>query len=85
MLDNRDVTVYQTQTPINQGNSGGGLYNMRGELVGINTWTQDKAHAEGLSFAISAQSVVDLLQADNQSGLIAAEQAAPETDTEGTE
>ena len=85
MLDNREVTVYQTQTPINQGNSGGGLYNMRGELVGINTWTQDKAHAERLSFAISAQSVVDLLQADNQSGLIAAEQAAPETDTEGTE
>jgi serine protease Do len=81
----REITVYQTQTPINQGNSGGGLYNMRGELVGINTWTQDKAHAEGLSFAISAQSLVDLLHAEQKAGLIVGAKADPGTASEGTE
>jgi S1-C subfamily serine protease len=79
----REITVYQTQTPINQGNSGGGLYNMRGELVGINTWTQDKAFAEGLSFAISAQSMVDLLRADQKIGLIAEGETGSGTDSEG--
>ena len=79
------ITLYQTQTPINQGNSGGGLYNMDGELVGINTWTQDKAHAEGLSFAISAESMVELLRADHQEGLITGEQTNPGTAPGGTE
>ena len=82
--EGREVTVYQTQTPINQGNSGGGLYNMRGELVGINTWTQDKAHAEGLSFAISAQSLVDLLRADDQGDLVGTASLPAATDSEGS-
>ncbi|MBN2711966.1 MAG: trypsin-like peptidase domain-containing protein [Planctomycetes bacterium] len=55
------VYIYQTQTPINQGNSGGGLYTQEGELVGINTWTQDKSVAEGLSFSISTKSLLGLL------------------------
>jgi serine protease Do len=81
----RDVTVYQTQTPINQGNSGGGLYNMAGELVGINTWTQDKSQAEGLSFAISAQSLVDLLKADSKADLLGSGTSGADPETEGSE
>lgn len=57
----RDIEVYQTQTPINQGNSGGGLYSMEGILIGINTWTLNKSFAEGLNFSISTKSIVDLL------------------------
>ncbi|MFC1582718.1 trypsin-like peptidase domain-containing protein [Planctomycetota bacterium] len=54
------IDVYQTQTPINQGNSGGGLYTMDGVLVGINTWTLNKSMAEGLNFSISTRSILNL-------------------------
>jgi hypothetical protein len=47
------LKILQTQTPINQGNSGGGLYSADGTLIGIVTWTKDKAQAEGISFAIT--------------------------------
>lgn len=55
------VELYQTQTPINSGNSGGGLFTRKGELIGINTMTQDKQSAEGLSFAISTETLLKLL------------------------
>jgi S1-C subfamily serine protease len=49
-----DLVVIQTSAPINSGNSGGGLYDKDGALIGINTWTEDKQTSEGLGFAISA-------------------------------
>lgn len=55
------VELYQTQTPINSGNSGGGLFTRNGHLIGINTMTQDKQSAEGLSFAISLETLTKLL------------------------
>ncbi len=57
------VRVIQTSTAINAGNSGGGLYDKQGHLVGVNTWTQDKRVAEGLSFAISFQTLLELVPA----------------------
>lgn len=47
------VRVIQTQTAINKGNSGGGLYDREGYLIGINTWAQDKRVSEGLNFTIA--------------------------------
>ncbi|MBI3099028.1 MAG: trypsin-like peptidase domain-containing protein [Planctomycetes bacterium] len=61
-----EVIVIQTQTPLNPGNSGGGLYDKDGNLVGINTWTRDKMATEGLNFAISMETVDRLLQADGK-------------------
>lgn len=57
----RDVKVIQTTAAINPGNSGGGLYDDDGRLIGINTWTQDKRFAEGLGFAISFQTLLDIV------------------------
>lgn len=53
------IRIVQTQTAINPGNSGGGLYTKSGELIGINTWTSDKRESEGLSFAISFDSILE--------------------------
>jgi S1-C subfamily serine protease len=50
-----EVPAIQTQTAISPGNSGGGLYDQGGYLIGINTWAQDKRVSEGLNFAISLE------------------------------
>lgn len=43
----------QTDAAINQGNSGGALVNLRGEVVGINTWIASQSGGNiGLGFAI---------------------------------
>ncbi len=46
----------QTDAPVNPGNSGGPLVNMRGEVIGLVTakpTTQDQEPAEGIGFAIA--------------------------------
>ncbi|MBA4105922.1 MAG: hypothetical protein C0485_09205 [Pirellula sp.] len=53
--------VLQSTAPINPGNSGGGLYDADGRLIGINTMTGDKRFAEGLGFAISFPTLLELI------------------------
>jgi len=49
----------QTDTSINQGNSGGALVDIRGELIGINTFiTTPNSGSIGLGFAIPVNNIV---------------------------
>lgn len=49
----------QTDASINQGNSGGPLLNMKGEVVGINSMIY--ANSQGLGFAVPVNMLKDLL------------------------
>ncbi len=51
-VDGNKMTLLQTNAAINSGNSGGGLFNMAGELVGIVNAKYSATGVEGLGFAI---------------------------------
>jgi len=53
------VSWIQTDAAMNPGNSGGGLFNGQGKLIGIPAW--GLRGAEGLNFAISADTVTAFL------------------------
>lgn len=50
--DNGVMTLLQTNAAINSGNSGGGLFNLKGELIGIVNAKYAESGVEGLAFAI---------------------------------
>lgn len=50
--DGSKMTLLQTNAAVNQGNSGGGLFNLDGELVGIVNAKISASGVEGLAFAI---------------------------------
>jgi serine protease Do len=58
-IDQDSPLIYiQTDAPINPGNSGGPLVNIRGEVVGINTFILSQSGGnEGLGFAVPSATV----------------------------
>ena len=52
------ANVIQTQTPINEGNSGGPLFNKEKKLVGVNTFTTE---GENLNFAIAVDDLIEFI------------------------
>lgn len=50
--DGTKMTLLQTNTAINSGNSGGGLFNLKGQLIGIVNAKYAAEGIEGLAFAI---------------------------------
>lgn len=58
-IENRTLTLMQTDAAVNPGNSGGGLFNGAGELIGIVESKTSATGIEGLAFAIPINSVKD--------------------------
>ena len=50
--DGTVMTLLQTDAAVNSGNSGGGLFNLDGELIGIVNAKYEQTGVEGLAFAI---------------------------------
>ncbi len=53
------MTLVQTDAAISPGNSGGGLFDASGKLIGIVNAKVSDSRAEGLGFAIPVNSVLD--------------------------
>jgi serine protease Do len=56
MNDGTTMTLIQTDAAINSGNSGGGLFNLDGQLIGIVNSKYSASGVEGLAFAIPIDS-----------------------------
>lgn len=62
--------LLQTDAAINQGNSGGPLVNLRGQVIGVNTAVAAKGQAEGIGFAIPINSIKKSIEQVESSGKI---------------
>lgn len=59
--DTGSPTYIQTDAAINPGNSGGALFNMSGDLIGINTAKVSSTDVEGMGYAIPISQVLELI------------------------
>jgi len=62
--------LLQTDAAINEGNSGGPLVNLKGQVIGINTATTAKGQAEGVGFAIPINSLKTAIDSISKYGKI---------------
>jgi serine protease Do len=60
-VSNPDVLYLQHDASINSGNSGGPLYNLQGEVIGINVLKYASTDIEGMGFAIPINQIKAML------------------------
>lgn len=60
-IEGQNMTLLQTNAQISPGNSGGGLFNANGELVGIVNAKDSATEVEGIAFAIPVNNVLDII------------------------
>lgn len=61
-IDDVEMTLMQTDAAVNPGNSGGGLFNSAGELIGIVNSKATGENVEGIGFAIPIDSALPILR-----------------------
>lgn len=69
-IDGQAMTLLQTSAAVNPGNSGGGLFDLNGELVGVVNSKSSGNDVEGLAFAIPANTVRKITQELIQNGYV---------------
>lgn len=70
-VEDNDMTLIQTDTSISPGNSGGGLFNANGELIGVVNAKSSYSEAEGIGFAIPINTAMEIGQQLIESGSVA--------------
>ena len=65
------MTLIQTDASISPGNSGGGLFNANGELIGIVNAKSSYSEAEGIGFAIPINTAMEISRQLIESGSVA--------------
>ena len=70
-VEDNDMTLIQTDTSISPGNSGGGLFNANGELIGVVNAKSSYSEAEGIGFAIPINTAMDIAQQLIENGTVA--------------
>jgi len=60
VIDNEKMVLLQHNAAVSPGNSGGALFNMKGELVGIVNAKSSTTGAEGIGFAIPINTVLEV-------------------------
>lgn len=61
IIDNRALSVIQTDAAINPGNSGGPLINGRGQVIGINTVKISRPAVYGMGFAVTSNVAIPVI------------------------
>ena len=59
-IDGQAMTLLQTNAAVNPGNSGGGLFNMKGELIGVVNAKSGGDNVENIGFAIPIDTAYDI-------------------------
>lgn len=75
-IDNRTLTLLQTDSAINPGNSGGGLFDANGKLIGIVVAKSSGTGIEGLGFAIPIDTAKPIIDDIIENGKITTKPAA---------
>lgn len=70
-VEDNNMTLLQTDASISPGNSGGGLFNANGELIGVVNAKSSYSEAEGIGFAIPINSAMEIAQQLIQNGSVA--------------
>lgn len=60
-VEGTSMTLMQTDAAVNPGNSGGGLFNINGQLIGIVNAKSASINVEGLGFAIPVDSATPII------------------------
>ena len=69
-IDNQTMNLMQTNAAVSPGNSGGGLFNARGELIGIVNAKSGGSGTEGLGFAIPVNTAMDVVEELKTNGYV---------------
>ncbi len=69
-IEDKVMMLIQTNATVNPGNSGGGMFNMFGELVGIVNAKSAGNNIEGIGFAIPVNSVINVSKQIIENGYV---------------
>ncbi len=75
-LDGKSMTLLQISASVNPGNSGGGVFDQYGNLIGLVVAKSSGSDVEGLGFAIPSDTVASVAQSLIDNGYVAGRPAA---------